>query len=254
MLTTLFAALLLAAAPASADTVDNLFQDPPEVASAPQVTRPGAVQMEMDAAGNRWRTYQVDNYDVGINVRYFKNYGRFYRIDIYICNRGGSDAFFDFDHASVNSSKHRARLWSHDQFVRRARRRRIWTNIGAQTALVMGNIAADAAIGSAWTNNNDTWEFGNELGLGMSTAAADIAFGIGSSAIGAATVGELGQIYSRNVGYLSNVNIKPSNAIQGHAYARYDGNSDKLQINLPIGGRVYSFEWTTLGLERYREE
>jgi hypothetical protein len=47
--------------------------------------------------------------------------------------------------------------------------------------------------------------------------------------------------------------IKPNYSIEGHAYARFDGHSGKLRMNLPIGGRVYSFEWTTTRLEQYKD-
>jgi len=224
-----------------------------EIVPAPrrEVSRP---RMVTSADGDSWRTYQVDDMVVALNVRYHRNFGKYFRIDAYILNESGQDRFLNIDKASVQSDDGRTRLFTQDQYARKVQSNRFWTSVGIQAATFTTALILDEAIAGSWRGHGHGPgpRFG---GPHPGYIAADAVMTTGSILTYAILAeyydGRRGGVYDTSLNYMHNYNIRPDEAVQGFMYAQYSPSADRIIINLPIGGRIYSFEWLTNEVKRY---
>jgi len=196
----------------------------------------------MDKDGHVWRTYAVDDMVVGLNVDFFRNNGRFWKVDVYVLNKSGDRRYLDFDKCSVTSPDGRARLFSDEQFFRRQRRRRFWKNFGIQSAIFTTSV-----VGSALLYDEPAETFGEHVFNGVAQAMLIETAFISSEVVSAWYAYDYAQVVNKNLGYLSSYAISDNEALQGIAYSRWSP-SDIISINLSIDGKIYSFEWTVKGL------
>ena len=209
----------------------------------------GPYRLVMDGNGDKWRMYRVDGLILGVNVRKYKDFGRWFRVDYYILNEGNSPKRFDFSSASVISPDGRAKLFTHDEFIRKSRRRRFWSSFGTNVAILTTGVILDEVVnGEYFGGRADEYSFGRDIAHEASSFfISELSFA-GMAAASAYFSGDMSRVYSENLGYVRDYTIKPDTAIEGHAYARYSP-SGVITVNVPVGGRVYSMDWDTSKIE-----
>ena len=211
--------------------------------------------MEMDESGNLWKTYSVDDLIFGINIRLYQNHGKYYRVDYYIVNNSAEGKYFNFDAQSFRTLEGKElRLFDHDRFIRRSRRRHTWSAIGKEAALLTATVVVDEAVNGDYYSGRGRhrYNLGNDILHDVSSTIIRSAGYAGAAAVGAGTIADMAKVRCDNIGYLSSYNLAPNTAIQGHEYVKYSP-TDKLILYIPLGERTYSFEWTVANMERYRE-
>ncbi|MBQ8070665.1 MAG: hypothetical protein IJ202_07435 [Bacteroidales bacterium] len=212
-----------------------------------------SVKMIMDSDGNKWKMYEVDDLILGVNVRQYRDFGKWFRIDYYIMNRGDEGKLFDFTNASVKSPNGRAKLYSHDQFIRKARRRRFWSSFGANVAIMTTGVILDEILnGEYYDGRADHYSLGSDIAHDVSSMVITEASAVGMMAASQYFAGDMSRVYSENLGYVRNYMVNPGIAIEGHAYARFSRDGE-LTVNVPVGGRVYSMNWDTTKIESLRK-
>ncbi len=196
----------------------------------------------MDADGREWRVFDVDDMTIALNVSTFRDHGRYFRIDAYILNLSDEHRLFNFSEASVDSDEGKIKLYSFEKYMRRVKNRNFWSGFGGTMAMFTGAVVLDAALGTALSSDND-WTLGDDLAYSLGSSLAYQAASVSSMILADKLDQEVVTIHNNNLGYFSDYNIAPNVAIEGHAFARYSPKHDRIVINLPIGNRVYSFEW-----------
>ena len=217
-------------------------------APTPAPEESSTYKLVMDPEGKQWRMYHVDNLVLGVNVRKYKDFGRWFRIDYYILNESNENKFFDFTNSSVKSSNGRTRLFTHDEFIRKAKRRRFWASFGANVAIMTTGVILDEILnGEYYDGRADHYSLGRDLAHDASSIIISEMSFAGMAAASAYFSGDMSKVYSNNLGYVRDYTIKPGTAIEGHAYARYT-DTGSLMVNIPVGGRVYSMNWDSASI------
>ena len=202
-----------------------------------------------DEDGNQWRMYQVDDMVIGVSVKRYQDYGKWFRIDYYVLNEGDKDKFFDFSSATVKSPDGRAKLYSYDEFMRKSRRRHFWSSFGVNVAIYTTGIILDEALnGDYFRGRADEYSLGRDIAHEVSSAVLSGMSVVGVIAADGYFSDDMRRVYSENIGYVRDYTIKPGYAIEGHAFARYSKRGE-LTVNVPISGRVYSMRWDTTSIE-----
>ena len=227
-----------------------VFPAPSEVRTPVQTSdEMPEIKLLEDVDGNKWRMYEVDDMVIGVSVSRYKDFGKWFRVDYYILNEGGENKFFDFSSASVKSPDGRAKLYSYDEFMRKSRRRRFWSSFGVNVAIYTTGIILDEAVnGDYFRGRAGEYSFGRDVAHEVSSAVISGMSVVGAIAADEYFSGDMRRVYSENIGYIRDYNIKPGTAIEGHAFAKYSKGGE-LTVNVPVSGRVYSMNLDTSSLE-----
>lgn len=210
--------------------------------------------ISMDSNGYKWKTFYLDGLYIFLNLRYLKNYGRYYALDLYIQNSSDRPQFFDFKNASIVSEKGRRPFFSYDKYLRRVRCRKGWSSFGwGVLTLGIAFILDEIINGDYYDGRAGYYSPGLDfLHETSSFLIHETAFFTMAVMVDSFERDYLGCV-QKNMGYLSSYNIPKSSAIRGHALAKYWAEADKVKINIPVGGKVYVFEWEASDLE-YADE
>ena len=203
-----------------------------------------------DKAGNKWKTFHQDSLYIFLNTRYMKDHGKYYLIDIYIQNNFQKPLFFDFNAASVTANGRINYFWTYDKYRRRVQRQNGWAAFGAGVATLFTAWILDAILnGNYFNGDTDNYSLGLDLLHGISSVfIQDIAY-IGAMAIADGFERDYERCLQKSIGFLTPYNIPSNTALRGHTLAKFIPGADRIEINLPIGNKVYSFQWDASELE-----
>lgn len=205
--------------------------------------------LSQDNNGNKWKTFHKDSLYIFLNTRYMQDHGRYYLIDLYVQNNSSKPLFFDFNSATVTANGKVNPFWSYDRYMSRIKRQNSWAAFGSAMAVMFTGWIMDAILnGSYYSGYADGYSIGLDiLHNASSIFIQNIAY-IGAIAIAEEFDKDYLRCVQANIGYLRPYNIPANSAVRGHALAKYIPSSDKVAINVPVGGKVYSFEWKTTDL------
>ena len=179
-----------------------------------------------------------------------KDHGKYYLIDIYIQNNFQKPLFFDFNAASVTANGRINYFWTYDKYRRRVQRQNGWAAFGAGVATLFTAWILDAILnGNYFNGDTDNYSLGLDLLHGISSVfIQDIAY-IGAMAIADGFERDYERCLQKSIGFLTPYNIPSNTALRGHTLAKFIPGADRIEINLPIGNKVYSFQWAASELE-----
>lgn len=196
--------------------------------------------MQLDRNGNAWKVFAVDGLDVLMNVRYLKEYGKYYRIDLYIQNNTKNPVSFSFDGSSVEARDGKIKLFSNRGYLNRVGARRTAKTIGLGVVTLVSSLVMYAIVRG---DPDDDDSFEEELLRDIGSDAILEAGNIATAMITADGERQMENIRRKNIGYLKDFSIAPGSAIEGHAFAKYRKGADSIEISLPIGDKKYVFNW-----------
>lgn len=233
---------------AKADTVklQDLYKDaipsgPKKLILREATTQDGSSMM-MDDNGNVWKAFTQDGLDVLMNVRYLNNYGKYYRVDLYLQNNTDSTVHYDFGNMRISTMDGPVKLFSNNKYYSRVHSRKVWKTVGVTAGTFFISLIVQMIIQSTDDDND--------------SLTADIASAFVDEAAIAFTMmynhrqnENMQEIKRQNIGYLHDYDIPPYNAIEGHAYAKYAPKAKSVNLFIPVSGREYILSWDTTALE-----
>ena len=240
----------------SKDTIpfQPLFSENPQGLNVVRVTDNPYVRnakMEMDRDGNVWKVFAVDGLDVLMNVRYLKHYGKYYRVDLYIQNNTDIPVKFDFKNAAAASRLGPVRIFPKNRYLNRIGARKVAKTVGIGIGTLFVSLVM-AAIVRGDPDDNDS--FAEDLLRDLGGTAIEEAGFIATMLIADSESEDMARIERNCIGYLGDYTVRPGQAIEGHAYAKYKKGADSIEITLPIGDKKYVFNWDTTSLVDITED
>jgi len=209
-------------------------------------------ELYKDNDGNLWRAYDTgDGAVVSMSVRYMHYRGRYYLVDLYILNTSDRSVAIDFDDARMYSTSGRVKVFDHDGYVRRIRRRNNWRAFGSQMAMMAAAITVDLLIEGSYQSSS-RHSLGRDLLTDLAEDLVMDAAYVGSALIWEHYGAQNGVVAQDNLGYFHNTTLRGNSAVQGHFFAKYAGQSPAVSLEIPIGGRVHRFTAPTLQLQEVR--
>ena len=207
-----------------------------------EATTQNGSSMMMDENGNVWKAYTQDGIDVLINVRYLKNYGKYYRVDLYLQNNTDSTVHFNFGDTRISTLDGPVKLFSDDRYYGRVHSRKVWKTVGVTAGTFFVSLLLQWMIQSGDSDNDSVL-------ADMALVAVDEAAVTYAMLYNHRQSENMREIRHQNIGYLKDYDIPPYNAIEGHAYAKYDPKAKSVNISIPVGGREYLLSWDAANLE-----
>lgn len=233
---------------AKTDTVklQELFKD--EKSSGPQklilreaTTQNGSSTM-MDDNGNIWKVFSQDGLDVLANVRYEKNYGRYYRVDLYLQNNTDSTVRFDFKNMKISTMDGPVKLFSSDKYIGRTHSRKVWRTIGVTAGTFFLSFLLQAIIQSSDDDHDSV--ISDMAAMAVDEAAVTFAMLYNDR-----QNDNMHEIKYMSIGYLRDYEIAPYSAVEGHAFAKFAPKAKSVNFSIPVGGHEYLLSWDTTHLE-----
>lgn len=200
--------------------------------------------------GCEWKTFYHDSLYIFLNTRYMRDHGRYYLIDLYIQNNSSKPLFFDFGEASVTGKGKTRPFWTYDRYLRRVGRQNSWAAFGVGATAMIGCWILDRALnGDYYDGYADYYSPGLDL---MHSASSiflqEISF-LGAMAVADSFDRDYMRCTKKYMAFMSAYNIPANSSVGGHTLAKYIPGAEKVLINIPVGDKVYSFEWNTSDLE-----
>ena len=193
-----------------------------------------------------WAYQQIDDFVVGMTNYVDKdNYGKNYRIQIFIKNLGDSSVTFDpslvtstlFD---KKGNMEELKVYTFDGYMKKVKRQQAW-------AMALTGFSAGLNAGMAGYQTTYTTSY--NYGRPYTQVHTTYNYGVASAAKMAAQTQLmiLGSIMSSDKktisqGYLKMTTIHPDDGIIGYMNIKYK-KGQQMTVNIPINGNVYSFDW-----------
>lgn len=193
-----------------------------------------------------WAYQQIDDFVVGMTNYVDKdNYGKNYRIQIFIKNLGDSSVTFDpslvtstlFD---KKGNTKELKVYTFDGYMKKVKRQQAW-------AMALTGFSAGLNAGMAGYQTTYTTSY--NYGRPYTQVHTTYNHGAASAANMAAQTQlmTLGSIMSNDKktisqGYLKMTTIHPDDGIIGYMNVKYK-KGQQMTVNIPINGNVYSFDW-----------
>lgn len=193
--------------------------------------------------GQTIRAYAINGLYVSIDVSYQHYFGKYYVLQLYIQNNSPEDAFFSFDNTSIDSPQGKIKLFSKNDFHRRMNSRQGWAQFGISAASVATAITLEAITDEAFYRQDRRHHrtFGRDLAHDMSAFLIRQSAVVGSILVSGMFNEANARVLNKNIGYLTNYQIKPNTSITGYAYAKFSPTAKTILVNLPVNGKVYQF-------------
>lgn len=202
-------------------------------------------EMMMDKNGNVWKIFTQDGLDVLMNVRYQKNFGKYYRVDLYLQNNTSETVRFDFDNVQISTFDGPVKLFSQDKYLSREHSRKVWRNIGIGTATFFTGLFLEAIMNGGSSDS---------VGSDIAEIVLDEGLFVFSDLYMMKQDENMQEIVRKSIGYLRNYDIEPNNAIEGHAYAKYNPKAKSLNFSIPVNGQEYILSWDASSLEKVSQD
>lgn len=228
------------------------FEDDAPVFESPETS-------ELDEAyrdGEKWKYYDKNGLTVSMTGQRFRDYGKYYRLEIQVANHSLLPA--DVDPTRITAvvvdkadSVAAARVFTHDEYRKRVRRRQNWNSV--LYGFAVGLTEADAAYSGTSTAWNSCYGSsgprtfqeqiaGTSRSASYDAAAAFQARMLANDAIAAFDEAQHEERAVKQRGYLKRTTLFPGDSVSGYVLVqRLSGKL--LFVALPIDGAVYSFVW-----------
>lgn len=193
-----------------------------------------------DADGNIWRAYDTGDAVVSVSVRYMHYCGRYYLVDLYILNTSGSNIPVIFDNMKMYNTDGSVRIFDHDRYIRRVRRRNNWKAFGAQMAMVATAVTIDLIVEGSYQSSSHH-SLGRDILTDITEDLIMDAAYVGSALVWDKYGQQNSNVVLDNLGYFHDTSIPGNSAVQGHFFAKYKGQSSAIRLEIPLGGEVHSF-------------
>ena len=189
-----------------------------------------------------WKSYEVDDMVILMNLRNLRQYGSFWLMNIYVENTSDRPKNLKISTASVGNGQKRNEFLSYDQLMRRARRRENWKSFGVSFASMAAATAVDVVLDGEIRKHGSG--VGNVIARQVSSMAVYSLAHLGAGAISERFRTRYERTAKENLGYLHDYASPANSAVEGHAVAKTFRCPDgQLAVYLPIDGRVYAFRW-----------
>ena len=118
-----------------------------------------------------------------------------------------------------------------------------WAQFGISAASVATAITLEAITDEAFYRQDRRHHrtFGRDLAHDMSAFLIRQSAVVGSILVSGMFNEANARVLNKNIGYLTNYQIKPNTSITGYAYAKFSPTAKTILVNLPVNGKVYQF-------------
>lgn len=204
------------------------------------------VETTRDPSGVTWQSFELDDNLVSLSMRYMRNYGRYYLVDLYVLNAGEESVSIPFEGISLKCRSGALKVFDHDRYVRRLHRKQGWRNFGTQIAIFTTTWLIDVLVTEAMDlDRDDRYSLGEAIGAELLSTAVQFAGAAGSAAVSERYIEAYRQAVTDNLGYFKTTNLLPGHAVQGHFFTKFRSTSEIL-LTLELGGVEYTLALNTI--------
>lgn len=197
----------------------------------------------VDEYGNEWQTFKVNDISVFLNITQVKKFGKYLQLSLYIQNDSQTESVdFDFSQTSVKKGDKIIPFFTKSEFEKKVRSRQRWNEFGAQMASVATAVTVDAALGTTKLGRHHH-SFGGELLRGLTYSMINGSIFAGNVVLSEVNQNQMEKIIREDLGYLKSYTIEPLHSVTGFAYARFRGDKEGVVVNIPIGGKIFAFQF-----------
>ena len=222
------------------------------------------------ANGEQFLYYQMNGIFLAVKITAENEVGKYYVASIALGNNGNKPILFETEKLTCtvdqDSKSYNCKVYSSDEFSnivgKKLRSRSFWNALGESLATTNAGVSTS-------TSTNTSAGYVNSAAVGADNNG-NVAVGVGSS-YGANSTSSQTQNYSRSdqyqanqtanknisqyngqldqykqavdEGYLKSNEVAPGQTITGNVNIKYQ-KGDRLQLNIPISGVIYSFIWS----------
>lgn len=189
-----------------------------------------------------WKSYEVDDMVILMNLRTLRQQGSFWLMNVYIENTSDRPKNVKITDASIGNAGKRNAFLTYEDLMRRTRRRENWKSFGVSFATMAAATAVDVALDGEIRKHGSG--YGNAVARRVSSLAVYGLAHMGAGAISERFRVHYDKIAKENIGYLHDYAIPAKSAVEGHAVAKTFRTPDgRLVVYLPVDGKVYAFRW-----------